>query len=187
MSPPNLGCLVGVSGTKPAADPSWQHYSTKCLKLDLHSVLPRVDIMDSYGNDWRTGEEIDSLFKNSRRGNSRELFAAPVMNLCVCVPSAAVYMSELERTKAKTPKCAEKSEEGAAEAAAPASQEGQSTSEGESSSQWPPATVGVTYELCAGLVDKPELSLEEIARQEVLEECGYDVPASKLKRITSYR
>ncbi|KAE8286725.1 Uridine diphosphate glucose pyrophosphatase [Larimichthys crocea] len=38
-----------------------------------------------------------------------------------------------------------------------------------------------------GLVDKPDLSLEEIARQEVLEECGYDVPASKLKRITSYR
>ncbi|XP_048842198.1 uridine diphosphate glucose pyrophosphatase NUDT14 [Brienomyrus brachyistius] len=51
----------------------------------------------------------------------------------------------------------------------------------------PPASAGVTYELCAGLVDKPHLSLEEIARQEVLEECGYDVPADKLRRITSYR
>ncbi|XP_077179980.1 uridine diphosphate glucose pyrophosphatase NUDT14 isoform X2 [Paroedura picta] len=50
-----------------------------------------------------------------------------------------------------------------------------------------PASVGVTYELCAGIVDKPELSLEEIARQEVLEECGYDIPLASLKRITSYR
>uniref|UniRef100_A0A3Q3FP57 Uridine diphosphate glucose pyrophosphatase NUDT14 n=1 Tax=Labrus bergylta TaxID=56723 RepID=A0A3Q3FP57_9LABR len=89
----------------------------------------------------------------------------------------AVYMCEWEKSKTQPPQSAEKNEEGAAEAeaAAPASesQEGQSR--------------GVTYELCAGLVDKPDLSLEEIARQEVLEECGYDVPASKLKRITSYR
>ncbi|XP_039980367.1 uridine diphosphate glucose pyrophosphatase NUDT14 [Xiphias gladius] len=99
----------------------------------------------------------------------------------------AVYMCEWERTKTQLPQSAEKTEEGAAEAAAPESQEGQSAPEGESSSQWPPASAGVTYELCAGLVDKPDLSLEEIARQEVLEECGYDVPASKLKRITSYR
>lgn len=96
-------------------------------------------------------------------------------------------MSEWERAKSKLPQSAEKTEEGAAEASASESQEGQSTSEGESSSQWPPASAGVTYELCAGLVDKPDISLEEIARQEVLEECGYDVPASKLKRITSYR
>lgn len=96
-------------------------------------------------------------------------------------------MCEWERTKTQPPQSAEKTEEGAAEAAVSESQEGQSASEGESSSAWPPASAGVTYELCAGLVDKPDLSLEEIARQEVLEECGYDVPASKLKRITSYR
>lgn len=96
-------------------------------------------------------------------------------------------MCEWERTKRQLPQSAEKTEEGATEAAAPETQEGQSASEGESSSQWPLASAGVTYELCAGLVDKPNLSLEEIARQEVLEECGYDVPASKLKRITSYR
>ncbi|KAL6095717.1 nudt14 [Pungitius sinensis] len=105
----------------------------------------------------------------------------------------AVFMSEWERAKTQPPQPAEKTEEGESEAAAaaaapaPEPQEGQSASEEESSSQWPPASAGVTYELCAGLVDKPNLSLEEIARQEVLEECGYDVPASKLKRITSYR
>lgn len=92
-------------------------------------------------------------------------------------------MCEWEKAKTKTSQGAEKPEEG--EAAD--SLEGQSPSAEESSSQWPPASAGVTYELCAGLVDKPDLSLEEIARQEVLEECGYDVPASKLKRITSYR
>ncbi|XP_015245707.1 PREDICTED: uridine diphosphate glucose pyrophosphatase [Cyprinodon variegatus] len=95
----------------------------------------------------------------------------------------AVYMCEWEKAKTKTSQEAEKTEEGEASE----SQEGPSASAGESPSQWPPASAGVTYELCAGLVDKPDLSLEEIARQEVLEECGYDVPASKLKRITSYR
>ncbi|XP_068255998.1 uridine diphosphate glucose pyrophosphatase NUDT14 isoform X2 [Nyctibius grandis] len=49
-----------------------------------------------------------------------------------------------------------------------------------------PAVVGVTYELCAGIVDKPDLSLEEIACGEVLEECGYRVPVTDLRRITSY-
>lgn len=102
----------------------------------------------------------------------------------------AVFMCEWERNKTQPPQSAEKPEEGASEATAPAAepQEGQSAAEGESSSSpWPPAAAGVTYELCAGLVDKPNLSLEEIARQEVLEECGYDVPVAKLKRITSYR
>ncbi|KFQ02137.1 Uridine diphosphate glucose pyrophosphatase, partial [Leptosomus discolor] len=50
-----------------------------------------------------------------------------------------------------------------------------------------PAVVGVTYELCAGIVDKPDLSLEEIACGEILEECGYRVPVTGLRRITSYR
>ncbi|CAK6975980.1 uridine diphosphate glucose pyrophosphatase NUDT14 [Scomber scombrus] len=96
-------------------------------------------------------------------------------------------MCEWERNKTQPPQSAEKTEEGTAEAAVPESQEDQSASEKEGSSAWPAATAGITYELCAGLVDKPNCSLEEIARQEVLEECGYDVPASKLKRITSYR
>ncbi|KAF7666670.1 hypothetical protein LDENG_00098440 [Lucifuga dentata] len=99
----------------------------------------------------------------------------------------AVYMCEWERTRKQLPETAEKTEEGPAESMAPESKEEQSASEGENSSSQPPGSAGVTYELCAGLVDKPDLSLEEIARQEVLEECGYDVPASQLKRITSYR
>ncbi|XP_051908050.1 uridine diphosphate glucose pyrophosphatase NUDT14 [Hippocampus zosterae] len=101
----------------------------------------------------------------------------------------AVYMSEWERTKTQPCQPAEKTEDGASEAVASGSEsrEERADAEGGSSSAWPPAATGITYELCAGLVDKPDLSLEEIARQEVLEECGYDVPASKLKRITSYR
>ncbi|XP_066468416.1 uridine diphosphate glucose pyrophosphatase NUDT14 [Tiliqua scincoides] len=50
-----------------------------------------------------------------------------------------------------------------------------------------PASAGVTYELCAGIVDKPGLSLEEIASEEVLEECGYEVPPASLKKVVSYR
>ncbi|XP_030070832.1 uridine diphosphate glucose pyrophosphatase NUDT14 isoform X1 [Microcaecilia unicolor] len=50
-----------------------------------------------------------------------------------------------------------------------------------------PATVGVTYELCAGIVDNPELSLEQTACNEILEECGYNVPVANLKKISSYR
>ncbi|KAL4641834.1 uridine diphosphate glucose pyrophosphatase-like isoform X1 [Arapaima gigas] len=81
----------------------------------------------------------------------------------------AVYMCEWERTKPQR-SLEEEPKEGPADDVDP-----------------PPASAGVTYELCAGLVDKPDLSLEEIARQEVLEECGYDVPVDKLRKITSYR
>ncbi|XP_029453956.1 uridine diphosphate glucose pyrophosphatase [Rhinatrema bivittatum] len=49
------------------------------------------------------------------------------------------------------------------------------------------ATVGMTYELCAGIIDEPELSLEETASKEILEECGYKVPAASLRKISSYR
>ena len=43
---------------------------------------------------------------------------------------------------------------------------------------------GFSYELCAGLCDKDKCNIE-IAREEVLEECGYDVKSSRLKKITS--
>jgi len=46
-------------------------------------------------------------------------------------------------------------------------------------------TKGITIELCAGLVDK-ELSLEQIASEEILEETGFRVEASSLKKITSF-
>jgi UDP-sugar diphosphatase len=44
---------------------------------------------------------------------------------------------------------------------------------------------GLTVELCAGIVDK-KLSLAEIAREEIEEECGYDVPLEKIEKITSF-
>ena len=43
---------------------------------------------------------------------------------------------------------------------------------------------GFSYELCAGLCDKRKSNIE-IAREEVLEECGYDVEVNRLKKITS--
>ena len=49
-----------------------------------------------------------------------------------------------------------------------------------------PPTCGISYELCAGIVDK-QTSLQEIAKEEVFEECGYDVPLNDMKRVTSWR
>lgn len=43
---------------------------------------------------------------------------------------------------------------------------------------------GYMFELCAGLVDKDGKSLEQIAKEEVLEECGYD--AKDLKKIGEF-
>lgn len=42
---------------------------------------------------------------------------------------------------------------------------------------------GITVELCAGIVDK-ELTLVEIAMEEIEEECGYAVPVERIERIT---
>lgn len=44
---------------------------------------------------------------------------------------------------------------------------------------------GFTYELCAGIVDKNK-TLIEIAREEIYEECGYDVPLECIERVTSF-
>ena len=44
---------------------------------------------------------------------------------------------------------------------------------------------GMTVELCAGIVDK-ELSLAQIAQEEVEEECGYRVSVDSLEKITSF-
>ncbi len=42
-----------------------------------------------------------------------------------------------------------------------------------------------TYELCAGIVDK-EKPLEIIVKEEIDEECGYDVPLENIEKITSF-
>lgn len=45
-----------------------------------------------------------------------------------------------------------------------------------------PSSLGITLEVCAGIVDK-NLTLPQIAKEEVLEECGYDVPLANLIEI----
>ena len=42
-----------------------------------------------------------------------------------------------------------------------------------------------TYELCAGIIDK-DVSLEQITKEEIMEECGFDVELSQIKKITSF-
>jgi UDP-sugar diphosphatase len=42
---------------------------------------------------------------------------------------------------------------------------------------------GMTIELCAGLIDKDK-SLEQIAKEEIEEECGFYVPLENIERIT---
>jgi UDP-sugar diphosphatase len=42
-----------------------------------------------------------------------------------------------------------------------------------------------TFELCAGIIDK-DISLEMIVKEEIDEECGYDVPLDNIEKITSF-
>lgn len=44
---------------------------------------------------------------------------------------------------------------------------------------------GEMYELCAGIVDK-ETTDVQIAKEEILEECGYDVPVETLQKISTF-
>jgi len=44
---------------------------------------------------------------------------------------------------------------------------------------------GLTIELCAGILDK-DISIEETASEEILEECGYKIEANRLEKITSF-
>ena len=43
---------------------------------------------------------------------------------------------------------------------------------------------GITLELCAGIVDKAKTP-REIAKMEILEECGYDVPLECVEEVQS--
>jgi UDP-sugar diphosphatase len=44
---------------------------------------------------------------------------------------------------------------------------------------------GFTYEMCAGILDKNK-SLEQTMKEEILEECGYDVAIESMEKITSF-
>ena len=46
-------------------------------------------------------------------------------------------------------------------------------------------TNGEMYELCAGLVDKDKPKVQ-IAKEEVFEECGYDIDVNSIKKVTSF-
>jgi UDP-sugar diphosphatase len=45
----------------------------------------------------------------------------------------------------------------------------------------------VTYEFCAGIVDKKHLSNKEHAHAEILEECGYSVDINSIESVAKYR
>ena len=46
-------------------------------------------------------------------------------------------------------------------------------------------TDGYMHELCAGIIDK-SVSDVQIAKEEILEECGYDVPVEQIEYITTF-
>jgi UDP-sugar diphosphatase len=46
-------------------------------------------------------------------------------------------------------------------------------------------TNGYMYELCAGIIDK-NTTRAQIAKEEILEECGYDVPVENLEKISTF-
>jgi UDP-sugar diphosphatase len=45
--------------------------------------------------------------------------------------------------------------------------------------------IGLTLELCAGIVDK-DIPLLEIAREEIEEECGFSMASKSIERITAF-
>jgi UDP-sugar diphosphatase len=45
----------------------------------------------------------------------------------------------------------------------------------------------VTYEFCAGIIDKKHLSNKEHAHAEILEECGYSVNINSIESVAKYR
>ncbi|KAL5279148.1 NUDT14 family protein [Megaselia abdita] len=50
-----------------------------------------------------------------------------------------------------------------------------------------PPKIGITLELCGGMEDKENLSSVEIAREEVLEECGFDIPVDRFNQVFKYK
>ena len=46
-------------------------------------------------------------------------------------------------------------------------------------------TNGMMHELCAGIIDKDTTKIQ-IAKEEILEECGYDIPLKSITKISSF-
>lgn len=44
---------------------------------------------------------------------------------------------------------------------------------------------GYMYELCAGIIDK-NIPIKQIVKEEILEECGYDVAVEQIEYITTF-
>lgn len=51
----------------------------------------------------------------------------------------------------------------------------------------PTDVTGYTIELCAGILDKDDKSREEVTKEEILEETGYDVDVDSIKFVASFR
>ncbi|MDF1874293.1 NUDIX hydrolase [Sulfurimonas sp. SAG-AH-194-I05] len=44
---------------------------------------------------------------------------------------------------------------------------------------------GMMYELCAGIIDKDASNIQ-IAKEEIFEECGYDVPLERIQEVSTF-
>lgn len=49
-----------------------------------------------------------------------------------------------------------------------------------------PISIGMTLELCAGIMDKRGLSPRKTAQEEIVEECGYEVPEEQIQFVKSF-
>lgn len=49
-----------------------------------------------------------------------------------------------------------------------------------------PISMGETIELCAGIVDKPDVSTRRHMQQEIIEECGYRVNEDAIRPIKKF-
>uniref|UniRef100_A0A0N4ZPG4 Uridine diphosphate glucose pyrophosphatase NUDT14 n=1 Tax=Parastrongyloides trichosuri TaxID=131310 RepID=A0A0N4ZPG4_PARTI len=49
-----------------------------------------------------------------------------------------------------------------------------------------PVSLGFSLELCAGLIDKPGVSVLKHAHEEIFEECGYNVPLENIKFLKRF-
>lgn len=130
----------------------------------------------------KKGNSID-LVRQFRPGETASVLHACELSMMCCGVTTAVYMSRnhhLLNTSAVFANALSMKQ-------VPAS----TAPQDDSPPPPPPSTDqvlpqdAITYELCAGIIDKP-CSPEQIAREELLEEMGYDVPLDKLKQVTGY-